>query len=283
MFFIHVLRIKCELLPQGDLLRSAQEPIEIITRSFEAKPTADVGRGSEWHIGNVEAVAPDGLAFAMGRTVAVKSPQFDNVSHNFLEEEAMRAPFTVGVFDQRHQACGIIRKSGVSQSSTEIAAKLQVLLNAAPYARESNSVIIVDPIRDPMTFIEAIRTAQAVTRFSFTASRPNPPDVNRLIQRPAEEFTQAAGGERTRVEVEGEDLDREVIEEVAKAVAAVGETAAANVRPEGGGRTKRVYLSGNPVVEPVHAEKSVSLLSAILTNTREAYDRVRNSFRRIDG
>lgn len=96
MFFIHVLRIKCELLPQGDFLRSAREPIDIITRSFEAKPTADVGRGSEWHIGNVEPVVPDGLAFAMGRTVAVKSPQFDSVSHNFLEEEAMRAPFTVG-------------------------------------------------------------------------------------------------------------------------------------------------------------------------------------------
>lgn len=134
-----------------------------------------------------------------------------------------------------------------------------------------------------MTFIDAIRTAQAVTRFSFTASRPNPPDVNRLIQRPAEEFTQAAGGERTRVEVEGEDLDRELIEEVSKAVAAVGETAAANIRREAGVRTKRIYLTGNPVVEPVDADKSESILSAILSQSREAYDRVRNSFRRIDG
>ncbi|WP_147414278.1 hypothetical protein [Sphingomonas gilva] len=283
MFYIHVLRIKCELLPQGDFLRPTREPIEIITKSIEAKPTANVGRGSEWHIGNIETVTPDGLAFAMGRTMAVKSPQFDSVSHNFLEEEAMRAPFTIGVFDQRHQTCGVIRKTGVSQSSTEIAAKLQTLLNAAPYARESNSTIVVDPIRDPMTFLEAIRHAQAVTRFSFTASRPNPPDVNRLIQRPAEEFTQAVGGERTRVEVEGDDLDREIIEEVAKAVAAVGETAAANVRPEGGGRTKRVHLSGNPVVEPVDVETSNSLLGAILGHTREAYDRVRNSFRQING
>lgn len=283
MFYIHILRVKCELLPQGDFLRTAREPIEIITRSFEAKPTADVGRGSEWHVGNVERVKPDGIAFAMGRTVAVTSPKFDSVSHDFLEEEAMRAPFTIGVFDQRHQVCGIIRKSGISQSSTEIASKLQTLLNATPYAQESNSTIVVDPIQDPVSFLDAIRSAYAVTRFSFTASRPNPPDVNRLIQRPAEEFTQAAGGEKTTVEVEGDDLDREVIEEVAKAVAAVGETAAAFVRPESVGRGKKVHLGGNPVVEPVNPEENESLLTAILNQTREAYDRLRNSFRQSDG
>lgn len=283
MFYIHILRIKCELLPQGDFLRTAREPIEIITRSFQAKPTADVGRGSEWHVGNIETVTPDGIAFAMGRTIEVTSPKFDSVTHDFLEEEALRAPFTIGVFDQRHQVCGVIRKTGVSQSSTEIASKLQVLLNSAPYARESNSTIVVDPVQDPISFLEAIRSAYAVTRFSFTASRPNPPDVNRLIQRPAEEFTQAAGGDRTRVEVEGDDLDREVIEEVAKAVAAVGETASAQVRPERTGRGKRVHLRGNPAVEPVNAQSDQSILSAILDQTREAYDRIRNSFRQSDG
>jgi hypothetical protein len=244
-----------------------------------AKPTADVGRGSEWHLGNIETVSPEGIGFAMGRTMAVKSPQFDSVSHDFMEEEAMRAPFTIGVFDQRHQACGIIRKAGVSQSSSEIASKLASLLNAAPYARESNMRIFVDPIIDPVGFLEAIRSASSVTRFSFTASRPNPADVNRLIQRPAEEFTQAAGGDRTRIEVEGENLDKEIIEDLTKAVAAVGETAAANVRPEPHARTKRVYLGGNPVVEPVDAGASNTLFGAILGQTREAYDRIRNSFR----
>lgn len=166
----------------------------------------------------------------------------------------------------------------MSQSSSEIASKLAALLNAATYARESNMRIVVDPILDPMGFLEAIRSAASVTRFSFTASRPNPADVNRLIQRPAEEFTQAAGGDRTRIEVEGENLDKDLIEDLTKAVAAVGETAAANVRPEEGARTKRVYLGGNAVVEPVEPGNSNTLLGAILNQTREAYDRIRNSF-----
>lgn len=100
MFYIHVLRVKCEPMAQADFLRSVKEPVDIISRSFIAKPTADVGRGSEWHLGNIETVRPEGTGFAMGRTMAVKSPQFDSISHNFMEEEAMRAPFTVGVFDQ---------------------------------------------------------------------------------------------------------------------------------------------------------------------------------------
>lgn len=279
MFYIHVLRVKCEPLAQADFLRSAREPTDIITRSFLAKPTADVGRGSEWHLGNIETVSPEGIGFAMGRTMAVKSSRFDNISHDFLEEDAMRAPFTIGVFDQRHQACGIMRKSGVSQSSNEIASKLASLLNAAPFARDSNMLIQVDPIIDPVGFLEAIRAASSVTRFSFTASRPNPADVNRLIQRPAEEFTQAVGGERTNVEVEGEDLNKEVIEDLTKAVASVGETAAANVRPEPGARTKRIHLGGNAVIEAVNVSQSGNIFGEILSQTREAYDRIRNSFR----
>jgi hypothetical protein len=277
MFFIHVLRVKCEPLPQANFLTKPMSSIDIISRSLRSKPTAHVGSGSEWHLGNVETVEADGIGFAMGRTAFVKSPQFDERTHDFLEEEVTRAPFTVGVFDQRHQVCGIVRKSGVSQNADQIAAKLATLLNSASFAREANSVITVDPVRDPATFIESLRSAYTVTRFSFYASRPNPHDVDRLIQRPAEEFTQVAGGERTKVEVEGQDLDRDVLEELSKAVASVGETAAASVRPEERSHTKRVYLTGNAVTEPITGEATTGLLSRILKSTREAYDRIRHS------
>jgi hypothetical protein len=277
MVFIHVLRVKCEPLEQADFLSKTLDPVDIISLAIKAKPTADVGRGSEWHLGNVQAVTGDAIAFAMGRTAMVTSPRFDEVTHDFLEEEVTRAPFTLGVLDQSHQTCGIIRKPGVSQSANEIASKLETLLNSTQFPRESNSRIVVDPVRDPASFIEALQTASAVTRFSFYATRPNPHDVNRLIQRPAEEFTQAAGGTRTKVEVEGDDLDREVLTDLSQAVAAVGETAAANVRPEPSSRTKRIHLSGNPVSEPVAADETRGLLVRMLEATRVAYGRVRNA------
>lgn len=277
MFNIHILRVKCEGLPQGDFLREASNPVDVIIKSFQSKPTADVGRGSEWHIGNVEVLNEGVIGFAMGRTQAVKSPQFDEITHDFLEEEAMRAPFTIGVFDPKTQACGIMRKNGVSQSSSEIAGKLEKLLNSAPFAKESNYIIVAEPIPDPVNFIQAIISAQAVTRFSFTVSRPNPHDVDRLIQGPAKEFTKEAGGEQTKIEVEGPDLNRELLQDVTKAVAADGQKAAADIKPTEGGPSRRVHLSGNPVVERVTSEPSQSIFESMVAATRRAYARVRGT------
>lgn len=213
----------------------------------------------------------------MGRTQAVKSPQFNETTHDFLEEEAMRAPFTIGIFDPKTQACGIMRKNGVSQSSSEIAGKLEKLLNSAPFAKESNYIIVAEPIPDPVDFIQAIISAQTVTRFSFTVSRPNPHDVDRLIQGPAKEFTKEAGGEHTKVEVEGPDLNRELLQDVTKAVAADGQKATADIKPTEGGPSRRVHLSGNPVIERVTSEPSQSIFESMVAATRRAYARVRGT------
>lgn len=279
MFHIHVLRVKCEGLPQGDFLRAESNPVTIISRSIEAKPTADVGRGSEWHIGNVKRIEDNAVSFAMGRKQAVTVQQFDDETHDFVEEEAMRAPFTFGVFDSSIQVCGVMRKTGVSQSTSEIARKLEALLNAAPYAREANSRIVVEMIPDPVSFIQAIREAQSVIRFSFTVTRPNPIDVDRLIQGPAKEFTKEAGGNRSKVETEGDSLNKDVIEDVTSAVAADGEDAAATIRPKEGGPTRRLHLGGNPVIERADPKPDSSVLSAVLEGARRGYRKVRGGTR----
>jgi hypothetical protein len=244
-----------------------------------ATPTAHVGRGSEWHIGRPEMLPNDGVGFQMGRVQAVTSPQWDTKEHSFFEAEAQKAPYTIGVYDQRHQACGIIKKSGVSKSSLEIASKLERLLNAAHFAEAAGCRIVVDPINDPAHFVEQLHSALEVTKFSFTASFENPFDVENLIQRPAEKFNQLAGGDRTKVEVQGSDLRKDVLEELSRGVASTGDHAAASVRTEAGRRTKRIYLRGSPLVEPVEPTAGKSPFQAVLSATREAYDRIRNSIR----
>ena len=118
-----------------------------------------------------------------------------------------------------------------------------------------------------------------MTKFRFTASFPNPFDVERLIQKPAEEFTVIAGGSRTTVEVEGEKLNEEVLEELARGVASTGDEASASIRPDGARRSKRIYLKGNPILEPIEEGDPKGLYQTMLTATREAYDRIRNSIR----
>jgi len=123
--------------------------------------------------------------------------------------------------------------------------------------------------------LQAIRSAKAVVRFSFTVSRPNPLDVDRLIQGPAKEFTKRVAGERTRIETEGENLNKDAIEDVVKAVAADGEQATATIRPEKGGPPTRVNLSGNPVTERIDPDPNSSVLVAVLEGARRGYRRVR--------
>ena len=137
---------------------------------------------------------------------------------------------------------------------------------------------MVDAIPDPQSFIEQLRNSFAITKFSFTASFQNPFDVEDLIQRPAERFAEIAGAEKTKVEVQGENLNEEVLEELARGVASTGEQAAATVRQDGAKRGKRIYLKGNPVQEPIEeGETPKTIYAAIWEATKLAYSRVRNS------
>lgn len=280
MLWLHILRARCEPLQQGTLFDQPRPPSDVIADAVRATPTAQVGRGSEWHIGKPEQLPDRAIGFKMGRTTAITVPQFDVETHDFYEAEVERAPYTFGVFDLDTQACGIVKKAGVSQSASEIASKLEKLLNASAIPEKAGFRIVVDPITDPEGFIEQMRSASSITRFSFTASFANPFDVEALIQRPAEEFTKAAGGEKTTVEVKGDNLNEEVLEDLARGVASTGDHASATVRQEGTRRGKRIYLRGNPVQEPVEEEgPAKSIYAAMRDATRIAYNRVRNALR----
>ncbi|ENY82572.1 hypothetical protein EBMC1_00670 [Sphingopyxis sp. MC1] len=135
---------------------------------------------------------------------------------------------------------------------------------------------MVDPIVDPEGFIEQLQSAHTIVKFSFTAEFENPFDVETLIQRPAEKFNEAVGGSRTKVEVEGDSLDKEILEDLSRAVAATGDDAAASVRTSERSPSKRIYLKGTPLQEPVETESALNPLHVMLKATRDAYNRLRN-------
>jgi len=225
----------------------------------------------------------EGVSFQMGRVQAVTAPHFDEVDHSFFEAETERAPFTWGVFDQKNQSCGILKRSGVSLSAREISSKLEILLNSTNIPEEAGFRVVVDPIVDPDGFIKQLQNAHSIVKFSFTAEFENPFDVEGLIQRPAEKFNEAVGGTRTKVEVEGDSLDKEILEDLSRAVAATGDDAAASVRTTERAPSKRIYLKGTPLQEPVplqepmETEDAINPLQLMLKATRDAYNRLRNA------
>ena len=59
--FIHVLRVRCEPLDQVSLFAEKAAPSKVITDALLSTPTANVGRGSEWHIGRPEKLEHNGI------------------------------------------------------------------------------------------------------------------------------------------------------------------------------------------------------------------------------
>lgn len=274
----HVLRIQCERVPQIGLFETERSPSEVIADAIMARPEAIVRRNSEWHIAAPSVLRDDAIAFQIGRVQSVATPQYDDVARIFFEADTERAPYTWAIFDLRTQACGVLRKSGVSLKAEEVASKLQQLLTASGIPEQSGYNLYVEVIPDPEDFVHAMLGAERVVRFSFTARYENAFDVSRLIQRPAEEFNELAGGEVTHVEVEGPDLNRPVLEELTRGVASVGEQATATIRERAGSKLKKILLRGAPLLgEFDWIRTDESPLDAMKAALREKYQRLRKA------
>ncbi len=202
--WLHVFRIRCESVEQGELFAEEREAGDVIIDAFQDRPAAEVGGGSEWHIAATEQFAGRAVEFQIGRVQSISSPQYDDKRRRFYDTEAERAPYAHGVFDGDTQVCVIEKRSGVTAKAAEVSSKLQKLLNTPSFANKAGVRIVVDELRDPEGFIEQIRHAERVVRFQFVAEFENPHDVYALIHEPAERYNETIGGEKTTVEIRGE-------------------------------------------------------------------------------
>jgi len=195
-----------------------------------------------------------------------------------VHQTGSRPPFTVGVFDQRTQACAVVKKSGVSAKPSEIARKLEHILNSSGIPEKSGFEIKIEVLKDPIDFINQIKSCELVTKFSFSAKFENAHDVHQLIQAPAEKFNEIVQGDKTTVSVQGRSLNKDVVEEVTRAVASVGEEASATIKVPDSPRSKRVSLRGIPLLEAFNSEDDKSSpFKVMLESLRASYGRLRSS------
>lgn len=274
--WLFVFRIRCEHQEQADMFALDRLPAQVILDAFRSHPAAEVGAGSEWHIAAIEQVSSGSLAFQIGRVQSVTNPQYDDERQRFYEAQGERAPYAYGVFDGETQACVIEKKSSVTAKAPEVAAKLSKLLNSSRHVAEAGFVVIVDELRDPEGFIDQIRQADKVTRFQFVAEFENPHDISALIHRPAERYNELIRGNSTTVETRGSDLDKDVVEEMARSAASVGDPASATIRENGEAKGKTIYLRGTPLLEKLSLPDGVeNMAEQMLIALRRAYRRIR--------
>lgn len=250
-------------------------PHDLFLKSIEEKPSAELRVGYTWHIGNINYFDANHGYFAVGRTTNATIGKFDEASGNFIEEKLETSPYTHCVFDANIGFLGIARKSTLAPTSKGIASTIEKLLAKTDVVFHNDITVEIAPIPDPEGFIRALSTAYRVTSFAATFKGPNPFDADEFFQKPLSVYLSAARGNKGKAQIQGADLDREVLQEVSRSTAATGNEASARIN-----RTKRqkaitINLRGDPVKR--RYDEAEHDPRAVLADLTQLYNRVRTN------
>ncbi len=242
-----LFRVKFILPKQQSWFHYPVTPAEIFLASLEEKPESQVRKGYTWHIGNVALYSKSSGYFAIGRTTRSTIAKFDAQAGNFVEEELETSPYTHCVFDADIGFVGIAKKNSLSPTVRGIARRVEELLSRTTQVIENEIRVEIAAIPDPESFLREIDQAYRVLQFSATFHGPNPFDADEYFQKPLSAYLSAADGSRGRTQIDGNDLNREVIQAVTKSTAATGNEASAKVQKARGARAVKIHLRGSTV------------------------------------
>jgi hypothetical protein len=256
-----LFRVTLVLPRQASWLHYHVSRADVFAASLEEKPDSQVRTGYKWHIGNVALYTPSSGYFAVGRTTRATIEKFDSETGNFVEEELETSPYTHCVFDADIGFIGIAKKPSLSPTAEGIARRVEELMSRTAPVKENEIVVEISPIPDPDSFLREIEQAYAVLQFAATFHRPNPFDADEHFQKPLSVYLAAADGESGRTQVQGDDLNREVLKAVIKSTAATGNEASAKIKRVKGARAVKIHLRGSTIgssyEEELHDPKQV--------------------------
>lgn len=271
---LYLFRLNAIEAQQGGLFNTGQRRVEFLTELIRRKPSAEIREGYVWHIGNVYPVGNEGLFFAAGRTTKTSKELYDEETGDFLEVEEEESPFTYVIYDAYYSVLGIAPKTRLSPTVKGISRNIARLLNSQPMVKDHAIRIDIPEIWDPESFLQQLRSAYALVAFTVEFGEPNPFDVEEDFHKPTQRYLEAIGGSKGRTTVQGEDLDRDGVDEVTRSVASTGNDARARMRMAPGQRPVTRHMRGDPVNIPSEEEESEQPAS-ILKRLRAAYERVR--------
>jgi hypothetical protein len=236
---------------------------------IESRPTKELRSG----IGNVENIDESGIYFRFGKTTKATIETFkDGI---FIDQEFETSPYTHILLDLDLEVMAIAKKAKLAPKIAGIASRLSRLLVMSPNLVGQGADIEIAELQDPEDFLEHLRQAYQISKFSIGFSRPNPFDVNRDFVKPLQKCLADSDGEKGKVDLKGESLKAEILEELARSAAATGDDASARLKIDQQARPVIRHLKGKAVMV---SEQNVDLLEqkrGILQHVREMYRRLR--------
>lgn len=268
-----LFRVKMVRPHQSSFLHDDLPPRDIFLRAVLEKPSGELRKGFEWHIGNVQQFSEYTGYFAAGRTTLSTIEKFNPESGDFVEEELEESPYTHCVFDARIGFIGIAKKPNLSQTTKGIANRIEQLLSLAQIVRNNNILVEIRPIPDPDGFLSSLDSAFKVFSFSATFRGPNPFDADEHFQKPLSVYLSAADGQKGKTTISGEDLNRSVLREVTRSTAATGNEVSARIQKSRRQKPMTINLKGDPIKRKYDEEEHTPEL--VLNDLTNQYSRVR--------
>lgn len=251
-------------------------PQEVLAASLLERPSQELRRGFTWHVGNLEELDDNSYYFALGRTTTSTLTLWHDERGEFEEVEFDDSPYTHAVVDIHLGVLALASKSRLSPKVEGIGRQLEKLLNATQAASIADAEIDISVIRDPAEFIEMLRTAYSIERFTFTFSRPNPFDAEELIVKPMSRYVLETDGAEGSATVKGEALDSDALEDVTRSAAATGNNATARLRSTEHAKPITRSLKANNTIFATTKEDADTNKISLLVRMRAAYRRVRD-------
>lgn len=274
----HLFRLKTEWPQQTSLLFPANEtPQKVIEEAVSEKPSGELRKDHIWHIGNIVKLDDTGLFFALGRVTKATTPRYDEVEGNFKEESLEEAPYTYVFLDTNLQVCAIAKKTRIAPKVDAIAANLRKLLCTANAAKNRGVNFTISEISNPEEFIQSLRDAHAILRFTATFSRPNPFDVEKDFHRPLENLHQATEATSGKTELKGPSLNQDVLTQISQSIASTGDTASARLQALPDTKPVTKYLKQNPAVLNEEELATDDDKRSVLAKVRSLYRQIRGA------
>lgn len=270
---IYLFRVKFIKNVQLPLEFNEIQPSQIFINAISEKPDFSTKEECSWHIGNVEFINETFGTFAVGRTTMSNLPRFDDTKKDFLEEPSENSPYTIVYFDSRIGLIGIKHNYQLSAKANGIAAKIEQLLASTKVVNETISNVEISNVKDPVSFVNKLKNAHSIKKFTVTFSGPNPFDADEHFHKPMSVYLQEAEGKEGKTIIDGNSLKASVLIDITHSVAATGNNAIARLKKTSDEKVISVSLKDNPAKIVVSDNAtSTEIYNAII----KAYNEVRN-------
>jgi hypothetical protein len=268
---------RVKLYIQQNLFNREIDRSALLRRVFMSKPSAELREGYTWHIGNIEQLDDNSAYFALGRTTRSMIEMYDNQSRDFVLGEYPESPYTHAFIDYRLQVVAIAYKPRLAPYTSTIAKQLEKLLNQQQDIRQAESTACVVPLKDPKDFLEHLQNATSVNKYWAEVSLPNPFDSHADWEQPFQNLLRAAKGQKGKTVLQGENLDRPVLEEITRAAAVAGNDVSARMKdsPRGIFRTRR--LRSVAVFLDYDEDDETDTKPGFIGAVRETYENIRDA------